>query len=104
MRHPVTQAAIALAMWLLIIIFSPVILLVGEPVNRYVMRRIRRISMTTRVPAVGYSDWPASAVAVRLSPAASLLLTAITNPLWIALTAPGRWVADRSRKPLTASR
>ncbi len=101
MRHPVTQAAISLAMWPLIIIFSPVILLVGEPVNRYVMRLMRWSAL---VAAARRGHGPAPAEAVLLSPPASLLLTAITNPLWIALTAPGRWVADRSRKPLTASR
>jgi hypothetical protein len=32
---------------------------------------------------------------VRLPTAPSLLLVLISNPLWIALTAPGRWVSDR---------
>jgi hypothetical protein len=39
-------------------------------------------------------------VAVRLPAPASLLLVVISNPLWIALTAPGRWVSDRFRTPL----
>jgi len=34
-------------------------------------------------------------VAVRLPAQASLLLVVISNPLWIALTAPGRWVSDQ---------
>ncbi len=38
---PVTHAAISLALWPLIIIFSPVIVLAGEPVDRYVLR-VRR--------------------------------------------------------------
>jgi hypothetical protein len=43
---------------------------------------------------------PAHAAAVRLPLHASLLLTVISNPLWIALTAPGRRVNDRfSRHP-----
>ena len=101
MRRPglVTQAVIPLAMWLLIIIFSPVILLVGEPVRRYVMRRVLRNAAAVQVAAVCQSGRPASAALVRLPRHASLLLTAISNPLWIALTAPGRWVSDRFRKP-----
>jgi len=74
-------------MWPLLIIFSPVILVAGEPVNRYVMRRVRR------------SAAPAQAAAVRLPLRASLLLMVTSNPLWIALTAPGRWVSDRFRRP-----
>ena len=38
-------------------------------------------------------------MAVRLSASASLLLVVISNPLWIALTAPGRSVIDRFRRP-----
>jgi hypothetical protein len=83
-------------MWPLTIIFSPVILLAGEPINRYVMRRVRRSASTARAAVVG----PSRAVAspVELPPHASLLLTVISNPLWIALTAPGRWVGDRFRR------
>ena len=67
-------------MWLLIIVFAPVILVAGEPVNRYVMRRVR---------------WAPS----RLPLHVFLLFSAMRNPLWIALTAPGRWVGDRFRRP-----
>jgi hypothetical protein len=47
MRYPpragsAIQAVISLAMWPLTIALSPVILVAGEPVNRYVMRRVRR--------------------------------------------------------------
>jgi hypothetical protein len=88
---------ISLALWPLIIIFSPVIVLAGEPVNRYVMRRVRRTASTAEMAAVGYSGRPARA-AVRLPLRTSLLLTVISHPLWIALTAPGRWVSDRFRR------
>jgi len=43
---PVTQAAISVAVWPLTIILSPVILVAGEAVNRYVMRRVRRSAVT----------------------------------------------------------
>jgi hypothetical protein len=42
---------------------------------------------------------PAAEAAVLLPSRASLLFTVISNPLWIALTAPGRWVGDRFRRP-----
>ena len=103
MRHPgpVTRAVISLALWPLIIIFSPVILLAGEPVNRYVMRRVRWDAATvTRVTVVSHGDWSAHAVAPsRLPLHVFLLFSAMRNPLWIALTAPGRWVSDRFRRP-----
>jgi hypothetical protein len=102
MRHPgpVTQTAISLAMWPLLIILSPVILVAGEPVNQYVMRRVRWSAAPAQVAVVRCGDQPTHAVAaVRLPLNASLLLMAISNPLWIALTAPGRWVSDRFRRP-----
>jgi hypothetical protein len=89
---PVTHAVISVALWPLIIILSPVILVAGELVNRYVMRRVRPSASTAQVAVV----WPSG----RLPLHTSFLLTVISNPLWIALTAPGRWVNDRfSRHP-----
>jgi hypothetical protein len=97
---PVTHAIISVALWPLIIILSPVILLAGELVNRYVMQRVRPSASTTQTAVVWHSGGPAHAAAVRLPLHTSFLLTVISNPLWIALTAPGRWVNDRfSRHP-----
>jgi hypothetical protein len=93
---PVTHAVISLALWPLIIIFSPVIVLAGEPVNRYVMR-VRRRASSAQMAVVRHSGRPARAAAVRLPLHTSLLLTVISNPLWIVLTAPGRWISDRFR-------
>lgn len=96
---PVTRTAISLAVWPLTIILSPVILVAGEPMNRYVMRRA--LSSASAVPATvtGHGDRPTRAAAALLAAPASLLLVVISNPLWIALTAPGRWVSDRFRRP-----
>ena len=80
-------------MWPLIIIFSPVVLLAGEPVNRYVMRLAGRSARMARVTSVRH------VVVAPLPLHVSLLFIAIHNPLWIALTAPGRWVSDRFRRP-----
>jgi len=96
---PVTQAAISLAVWPLTITLSPVILVAGEPVNRYVMRRVRRSAAAGPTAVTGHGDGPARVVVVRLSAPDSLLWMVISNPLWIALTAPGRWVGDRFRRP-----
>jgi hypothetical protein len=76
-----------------------VILVAGEPVNQYVMRRVRRMPAAGPAAVIGHRDRPARPVAVRLPASASLFLVVISNPLWIALTAPGRWVSDRFRRP-----
>lgn len=106
MSHPgpVTHAVISLALWPLIIIFSPVIVLAGEPVNRFVMRRVHRSASAAQTAVVRHDGQPARAVAVRLPGRNSLLLAVISNPLWIALTAPGRWVSDRFRRPPASQR
>lgn len=92
-----THTVLSVAIYLLIIVFSPVILVAGEPVNRYVMRRVRRDAVTvTQVAMTGDGDRSARAVVPsRLPLPISLLFRAMRNPLWIALTAPGRWVMDR---------
>jgi hypothetical protein len=94
----VTRAVISLALWPLIILFSPAILLAGEPVNRYVMRRVLASASTAQAAVARPGHWPARPAAVSLPPRAALLLTVISNPLWIALTAPGRWGIDRLRR------
>jgi hypothetical protein len=99
---PAAQAAASLAVWPLAVVLSPVILVAGEPVNRYVMRRVRLIAAAGPAPATRHGDQPARAVAARLPASASLLLVVISNPLWIALTAPGRWLGDRFRRPPSA--
>jgi hypothetical protein len=93
-----SRAARCLVIWPLVIIFSPVILVAGEPINQYVMRRLRWGAARAAVGVWRRGDGSApEAVAVWLSSPGSLLLMAISNPLWIALTAPGRWVSDRFR-------
>jgi hypothetical protein len=77
----------------------PVILVAGEPVNRYVMRRVRRSAAAGPAAVTGHGDGSALATVVRLSVPDSLLCVVISNPLWIALTAPGRWAGDRFRRP-----
>jgi hypothetical protein len=103
MKHarPVARA-VSLAVWPLAVILSPVILVAGEPVNRYVMRRVRLRAAAGPAAVTRPGDRSARAVAVHLPARASLLPVVISNPLWIALTAPGRWVGDRFRRPPSA--
>ena len=99
---PVIHTVIFLVLWPLIIIFAPVIFVAGEPVNRYVMReRIRWSASTAQVAVIAPSGSPARMAApMQLTPRASLVLAVISNPLWIAITAPGRWVSDQFRRNL----
>jgi predicted 2-oxoglutarate/Fe(II)-dependent dioxygenase YbiX len=94
----VTRTVISFALWPLIIMFSPVIIVAGEPASRYVMRRMRRTASTAQVADVRDDERPARVAPVQLSAGTSLLLAVISHPLWIALTAPGRWVSDRFRR------
>jgi hypothetical protein len=58
----------------LVIVLAPAVLLAGELVNRYYLRPVfprRRFRLVARV--------------------------LLSNPVWIALTAPGRWLFDRLR-------
>ena len=68
MKHGRTaaQLAVSLAVWPLTIIFSPLILVIGEPANRYVMRRVRLSALAGPAPVIRHGDRPASAMAVRL--------------------------------------
>jgi hypothetical protein len=85
---------------MVILVFSPVILLVGEPVNRYVMRHLHGKSRLAGTAVIRRTGQPTrTATAVQLTAPSSLLLLVISNPLWIALTAPGRWVWDRLGTP-----
>jgi len=88
-------------MWPLIIIFSPVILVAGEPVNRFVLGRMhRRAAVATWATATGRGNRSASVLLPGPLPwHLFLFFQAMRNPLWIALTAPGRWVSDQFRRP-----
>lgn len=96
----VAQAAVSLAMWPAAIALSPMILIAGEPMRRYVMRHLRTSPPIAQVAVARTDSRSARLVTpVRLSLPFALLMVAISHPLWIALTAPGRWVADRFSRP-----
>ena len=79
-RHPFGRILTFLVVSVLVVALAPAVLLAGEPVNRYYLSPLhpgRRCRGVTRV--------------------------LLRNPVWIALTAPGRWVLDHLR-PRAGSR
>src|SRR5262249_15978786 len=68
------------AIWVLTVPLSPLVVLAGEPLRRYVLHR-----RAARRPPGVQASW-------RRRPFLTLW---VTNPLWIALTAPARWLLDR---------
>ena len=79
-RHPFGRILTFLVVSGLVVALAPAVLLAGEPVNRYYLSPLhpgRRCRGVTRV--------------------------LLRNPVWIALTAPGRWVLDHLR-PWAGSR
>jgi hypothetical protein len=92
--------AAAITAWILTLLLSPAILIIGEPLRRLVMRRLRRA--TTR----GLTSSPLSILTVSSQtqmtsylggrrPLAVFTRVFMFNPVSIALTAPGRWVGGR---------
>src|SRR5690349_18519883 len=67
----------------LVVVLAPVVLLFGEAVNRRYRRRL--------------AGFPKPAVARAWAPRRARAAIVLNNPVWIALTAPGRWVLDRLR-------
>ena len=91
---------------LLIVAFSPLIVVAGESLRRYVLagpvalsaqprwHRVRRPQGAGARPALRVPGPPRS---VRRSwRRHRLLMLLISNPLYIALTAPARWLVDRA--------
>jgi hypothetical protein len=71
----------------LIVVLAPAVLVFGEFVNRRYRRRLQA--------SLGLRGW------ARRRARASVVLG---NPVWIALTAPARWVADHLRPRVGSGR
>ena len=100
---PVSQSAAAL---LLTVAFAPLIMVAGEPLRRYVLakpaarpsrpgwyRTLRRSRPGTQAAMISHG--PAGTVQV-FGRRPRFWLLVVSNPLWIALTAPARWLLDRA--------
>ena len=90
----------------LIVVLAPAVLLFGELVNRHYLRGlrsgrdripVRRFGLRGRSRVVYRYAAPGRAAYVAATPSRRVARRVLTNPLWIALTAPARWLLDRVR-------
>jgi len=91
----------------LIIVLAPAVLLFGELVNRHYLRGlppgrdripVRRRRLPGRRGRVVYrSAGPGPAAYAVVTRDRTVVWHVLANPLWIALTAPARWLLDRVR-------
>jgi hypothetical protein len=104
--HAVWQVSQSATALLLTVAFAPLIMVAGEPLRRYILaspaarppgpgwhRTLRRSRPGTQ--AAMSSHGPAGTVQVFWRRSRFWLLV-VSNPLWIALTAPARWLLDRA--------
>lgn len=88
--------------WLLTAALAPLVVVAGEPLRRYVLARQADLSLSWRGQRrPGPGIWVRRAGSRPRTVLASwrrrtFLMALISNPLWIALTAPARWLLDRA--------
>ena len=93
------QVLLAVAVLLLTAALSPLIVVAGEPLRRRVLARparywVPRPGMSRRTTVFSYRPVEGGVqVSWRRH---SLWMVLVNNPLWIALTAPSRWLLDRA--------
>jgi len=96
----VARVLLFCAVTLAVIALAPVIVLVGEPLRRYYERRLsrppRRLRSADVLSRVGLRRGSLQRRTRR-----GLAQVVITNPVLIALTAPGRWTMDRVGGPIS---
>jgi hypothetical protein len=89
------QILLAAAGLLLTVALSPLIVVAGEPLRRHVLARPGRYRVGRRGTSQRFSYGPVAARQVSWR-RDGLWLVLVSNPLWIALTAPSRWLLDRA--------
>jgi len=88
---------------LLVVAAAPAVLLFGELVNRRYRHYLRGVPAgrdpvrVRRRRVVVRSSGPGRAAYAVATPGWGVAWRVLTNPVWIALTAPARWVLDRIR-------
>jgi hypothetical protein len=92
------RVLLAAAVLLLTVVLSPLIVVAGEPLRRRVLARpgryrVRRPGPSQPSAVFSYGPVPAGHVSWRRR---GLWMVLVSNPLWIALTAPSRWLLDRT--------
>jgi hypothetical protein len=80
--HPAGQRVTSMVVAVLVILLAPAVLLFGEAVNRRYRRGL-----------VGYPR----AIGIRAYRRRNRAAIVVHNPVWIALTAPARWLVDHFR-------
>jgi hypothetical protein len=95
------------AVSLLVIVLAPAVLLFGELVNRRYWRGMRaprdqilvrrRLGLRRRRVVVRQLGPRQAVSAVSFIERGTMARIVLSNPLWIALTAPARWLLDRLR-------
>lgn len=109
-RRVVRQFLRPATAWLLTVTLSPLVVVAGEPLRRYVMARpsamlarpVTRQGWPAPSRRHGQGRWPSRTTGLRPRSAdrwwrrRQFLLLLVSNPLWIALTAPARWLLDRA--------
>jgi len=104
--HAVWQVSQSAAALLLTVAFAPLIMVAGEPLRRYILARptarppgpgwhrtLRRSRPGTQAAMISHGPEGTVQVFWRRS---RFWLLVVSNPLWIALTAPARWLLDRA--------
>jgi hypothetical protein len=102
----VWQVSRSAAALLLTVAFAPLIMVAGEPLRRYILARpaarppgpgwhrtLRRSRPGTQAAMISHGPEGTVQVFWRRS---RFCLLVVSNPLWIALTAPARWLLDRA--------
>lgn len=86
---------------LLVIVMAPVVLVAGELVNRHYLGWLPRMrSSAARRRLFGRrnsAEWAMISSDIKNHNLGRIALALLTNPVWIALTAPSRWLLDRLR-------
>jgi hypothetical protein len=86
------------AVTLLVVAAAPAVLLFGELVNRRYRRGLRPRSLPgRRGRAVVLDAGPGWVTYTAAGRSHRVVWRVLANPVWIALTAPARWVLDRLR-------
>src|SRR5260221_7354871 len=99
--HTVGQFLQSVVALLVTVAFSPLVVVAGEPVSHYVLARPvagptrlgwHRVPRRSGVAMFSYGQAGTVHVFWRRH---SFWMVLVSNPLWIALTAPARWLGDR---------
>ena len=100
--HTVGQFLQSVVALLVTVAFSPLVVVAGEPVSHYVLARPvagptrlgwHRVPRRSGVAMFSYGQAGTVHVFWRRH---SFWMVLVSNPLWIALTAPARWLLDRA--------